>query len=62
MTPLAQGAEDIAKAVGIKVWTVYNLRRQPGCPIHNSPGVGLVADPEQLKAWILGQHKKDNLP
>jgi hypothetical protein len=59
--PLAVGAEGISKAVGIKIWTVYNLRRIPGCPIHNSYGVGLVADPEELKAWIIAQRKQKNV-
>jgi hypothetical protein len=59
---LAYGAEGIANAIGIKVHQVYNLRRIAGVPIHNQPGIGLVADPQELKAWLLGKHKENTLP
>lgn len=62
MTQISIGAEAIAESVGIKVYQVYNLRRQPGCPIHNKMGLGLVADPDELKAWILGKHTQDTVP
>ena len=58
---LAIGAEDIAKSVGIKTYQVYNLRRIKGVPIHNKQGLGLVADPVELRAWILGKHQEDTV-
>lgn len=62
LTPLATGAEGIAKAVGIKTRQVYSLFNKGKAPIHNKPGIGYVADPLILRAWLLGEHSENRAP
>lgn len=60
---LAYGAKSIAKAVGMKPHTVYNLhRRNKNAPIHTREGIGLVCDPVELRAWLLGEHAQNRAP
>lgn len=62
MTQIVTGATAIARAVGLKPSQVYNLRKIGRAPIHNKEGVGLVADPQELKDWLLGKHTQDQIP
>ena len=59
---LAVGADQIAKAVGLKRRQVYSLFEAGKAPIHHPAGIGLVADPQELKAWLLGKHKENRVP
>jgi len=59
---LAVGAKEIAKAVGLKPRQVYNLHEKHNAPIKNQLGIGLVADPYELRAWILGKHTENSVP
>lgn len=62
MTKIVTGANAIAKAIGLKPSQVYNLRKLGKAPIHTREGVGLVADPQELKDWLLGKHQENHIP
>lgn len=62
INPLTTGAKAIAKSVGIKERQVYSLYDNGEAPIQNKRGVGYVADPIELRAWLLGKHTQNRAP
>lgn len=61
MSEVVTGAVNIAKAVGLKPKQVYNLHGYGKAPIRSVRGLGLVADPVELRAWLLGKHHQENI-
>lgn len=59
---IVTGAINIANAVGLNRRQVYALAEKGKAPVRNVAGLGLVADPQELKVWLLGKHNQTDVP